>query len=71
MANMRMFAKLVTRATIAAMHDVRTSVLAFMKPDLMTGTTNPAVRNMLMTASAANMGTVDQILRPILQVPSA
>lgn len=69
-AKMRIFAKLVTRATIAAIHDVRTSVFAFMKPDLMTGTTKPAVRKMLMTASAANMGTVDQIFKPILQVPS-
>lgn len=58
MARMRIFAKLVTRATTAAMHDVRTNVLALLKPDLSTGTMKPAVRNMLMTASAVNIGTV-------------
>jgi hypothetical protein len=57
MARMRIFAKLVTRATMAAMHEVLTSVLALLKPDRRTGTTKPAVRKILMTASAVNMGT--------------
>ena len=58
MAKMRIFAKLVTSATTAAIHDVRTSVLALLKPDLSTGTMKPAVKNILMTASAVNIGTV-------------
>lgn len=56
-AKMRIFAKLVIRATTAAMQDVLTSVLALLKPDLRTGTMKPAVRKMLMMASAVNIGT--------------
>lgn len=70
MAKIRIFAKLVTKATIAAMQDVRTSVFALLKPDPMTGTTKPAVKKMLITASDTNIGTVAQIFKPILQVPS-
>lgn len=57
-ARMRILAKLVTSATTAAIHDVRTSVLALLKPDLSTGTMKPAVKNILMIASAVNIGTV-------------